>query len=160
MKKIVAFVALLFLLVACVPKEPVQPVVEQPPVESAVQEPPVVPADQAPPVVKPAVQTIVQPSKNIEQIDIMPSVSSSVANVDIVDFSFQPAEVKVKVGDTVVWTQRDNVKHNVEIVSGPETFKSELLELGKTFSYTFTKPGAYEYKCTPHPKMRGKVIVE
>ncbi len=132
MKKIFAFIALLFLLVACKPE----------------------PA----PVVQPLVQTIVQPSETIDKIEIKSGVQA--ANVDIKDFSFQPAELKVKVGDTVVWTQHDSVKHNVEIISGPETFKSELLDAGQTFSYTFTKPGEYSYKCTPHPKMRGKVIVE
>ena len=141
MKKIVAFVVLLFLLVACAPKEPVQPVIEQPPVDQ-------------PPVV------ISQPSEKIEQIEIKPSVNMGAVNVDIKDFSFQPAEVKVKVGDTVVWKQVDTVAHTVTVVDGPESFDSGLLEHGQTFSYTFTKPGEYSYKCTPHPKMRGKVIVE
>jgi amicyanin len=140
MRKVLVLIALLMFLVACrsqQPSQPIQPVVQAGPV-----------------------QVISQPSEKIEQIEIKPSVNTGTVNVDIRDFSFQPAEVKVKVGDTVVWTQRDKVQHNVEIVSGPESFKSELLELGKTFSYTFTKPGEYSYKCTPHPKMRGKIIVE
>lgn len=132
MKKIFAFMALLFLLVACKPE----------------------PA----PVVQPPVQTIVQPSETIEKIEIKPG--SQIFNVDIKDFSYQPAVVKVRVGDTVVWTQVDKISHTVTIVSGPESFDSGLLKEGQAFSYTFTKPGEYGYKCTPHPNMRGKVIVE
>ncbi|HVC65465.1 MAG TPA: plastocyanin/azurin family copper-binding protein, partial [Candidatus Dormibacteraeota bacterium] len=29
----------------------------------------------------------------------------------------------------------------------------------ETYSYTFTKPGTYEYFCTLHPLMTGKVVV-
>jgi len=140
MRKVFVLIALLVFLVACRPQQPSQPIQ---------------PVVQAEPV-----QVISQPSEKIEQIEIKPSVNTGAVNVIIKDFSFQPAELKVKVGDTVVWTQHDSVKHNVEIISGPESFKSELLEVNQTFSYTFTKPGEYSYKCTPHPKMRGKVIVE
>ena len=31
---------------------------------------------------------------------------------------------------------------------------------GDKFSYTFTKPGTYDYWCTIHPEMLGKVIVK
>lgn len=152
MRRFLALMVFLVFLAACrpqVPQEPVQPVV--------------VP-EQQPPVV------ISEPSEKIERIEITPVDSApkmddpvqspQTVNVDIRDFSFQPAEVKVKVGDTVVWTQHDSVQHNVEIVSGPETFKAPLLNAGETFSHTFTIPGEYGYKCTPHPRMRGKVIVE
>jgi amicyanin len=150
MRKVLLFIAFLMFLAACRPQDPsvpVQPVVMPP---QQVVEPPIV---------------ISQPSESIEKIEISPSVDADpvqgqIVNVDIQDFSFQPNMMKIKVGDTVVWTQHDRVKHNVEIVSGPETFKAPLLNAGETFSHTFTIPGEYGYKCTPHPRMRGKVIVE
>lgn len=90
-----------------------------------------------------------------------PVVESSglTTNVQIRDFHFQPQNVNVKVGDTVVWTQQDSVQHTVTIVSGPESFDSGLLSQGQTFRYTFTKPGTYAYKCTPHPGMTGQIFV-
>ncbi len=144
MRKIFAVVLLLVLLVACRPQAPMQPVV-QPPVTQPVVQPISEPVKQ--PVSKPAEQTA-------------PSGQPQTVKVDIVGFKYVPASVKIKVGDTVTWTQVDSVQHTVTIVSGPESFDSGLLKAGQTFSYTFTKPGTYSYKCTPHPNMRGEVIVE
>ncbi len=157
MKKTALLVLLLF-LVSCAPREPVQPVVQQvvvPPVELVVQQ------TVVPPVVQKDSEVVVNPSDTIEKIEIKAeSGDPKTVNVDIVGFRYEPAQVKVKVGDTVVWTQVDEIKHTVTIVSGPETFDSGLLKAGQTFSHTFTIPGEYSYKCTPHPNMRGKVIVE
>ena len=47
--------------------------------------------------------------------------------------------------------------HNVTAVDG--SFDSGLLATGETFSYTFDKPGEFEYYCTPHPWMRARVMV-
>lgn len=124
---------LLIFLVACAQPQ----VVEQmppPPVQEPVQEP---------------------------VVEVQPVVSApSTVAVEIKDFKFQPATVNIKVGDTVVWTQNDNTQHTVTIVSGPESFDSGLLSKSQTFSHTFTKSGTYSYKCTPHPGMKGGIVVE
>ncbi len=134
MKKLFALVALL-ILVACAPQR--EPVVQPGPAE-------------------PAVETVE------EQVAPAESEMSGAQTVQAVieNFAYSPAEIKIKVGDTVVWTQKDSVIHTVTTLAGPEAFDSGDLRQGETFSYTFTKPGTYEYKCTPHPRMRGKVIVE
>ncbi len=133
MKKILVIIALLALLVACKPEQPVQPVVQ--PIEHEVNPP-------------------------VETTASEPSSGPQTVKVDIAGFKYVPASVKIKVGDTVTWTQVDTVKHTVTIVTGPENFDSGLLTSGQTYSHTFTKPGTYSYKCTPHPNMRGEVIVE
>ncbi len=84
----------------------------------------------------------------------------STTNVQIRDFHFQPQNINIKVGDTVVWTQQDSAPHTVTVVSGPESFDSGTLIQGQTFSYTFTKPGTYSYKCALHPSMIGQIFVE
>ena len=38
-------------------------------------------------------------------------------------------------------------------------FRSPGLDTDETYAYTFTRPGTYEYYCTLHPLMTGKVIV-
>ena len=90
-----------------------------------------------------------------------PAVQNSAnTNAIIEGFKFQPATMQANVGETMTWTQKDNAAHTVTITSGPESFDSGNLGKGQMFSYTFTKPGTYEYKCNIHPRMKGTVIVE
>ena len=83
---------------------------------------------------------------------------SSTAEVKIDNFSFGPAAIKVSVGTTVTWINRDDIPHTV--VSTEKVFKSKVLDTDEKFSYTFTKPGEYPYFCSIHPKMTGKVVVQ
>jgi amicyanin len=78
--------------------------------------------------------------------------------VKIDNFSFGPAELKVAVGTTVTWTNRDDIPHTA--VSTDKVFKSKVLDTDEKFSFTFSKPGTYEYFCSIHPKMTGKVVVQ
>ena len=79
-------------------------------------------------------------------------------DVKIDNFSFSPATITVPVGTTVRWTNRDDIPHTV--VSDKEVFKSKTLDTDDQFSYTFSKPGTYDYFCSIHPKMTGKVVVQ
>ena len=45
------------------------------------------------------------------------------------------------------------------VVSEDKTFKSNVLDTDEQFSYTFTKPGTYNYFCSIHPKMTAQVVV-
>ena len=83
---------------------------------------------------------------------------SVAADVKIDNFSFGPQELKVPVGTTVIWTNRDDIPHTV--VSTDGAFKSKVLDTDEKFSFTFTKPGTYPYFCSIHPKMTGRVIVQ
>jgi len=83
---------------------------------------------------------------------------ASSAEVKIDNFSFGPATLTVAVGTTVTWTNRDDIPHTV--VSDDKVFKSKVLDTDEKFSFTFTKPGAYPYFCSVHPKMTGKVVVQ
>jgi len=78
--------------------------------------------------------------------------------VKIDNFSFGPAELKVPVGTTVTWTNRDDIPHTA--VSNDKVFKSKVLDTDEKFSFTFSKPGTYEYFCSIHPKMTGKIVVQ
>lgn len=42
------------------------------------------------------------------------------------------------------------------VVSDDKVFKSKALDTDDKFSYTFTKPGTYNYFCSVHPKMMAK----
>jgi plastocyanin len=79
------------------------------------------------------------------------------ASVKIDNFSFGPADVNVPVGTTVTWTNNDDVPHVV--ASDDKLFKSKPLDTDDRFSFTFTKPGTYDYYCSIHPKMTAKIVV-
>jgi plastocyanin len=80
------------------------------------------------------------------------------AEVKIDNFSFGSTSLTVAAGTTVTWTNNDDVPHTV--VSDDKAFKSKALDTGDKFSYTFTKPGTYNYFCSVHPKMTARVVVQ
>ena len=84
--------------------------------------------------------------------------SASEAAVKIDNFSFSPVTITIPAGTTVRWTNRDDIPHTV--VSDDKTFKSKPLDTDEQFTYTFTKPGTYNYFCSIHPKMTAKVVVQ
>jgi plastocyanin len=77
--------------------------------------------------------------------------------VTIDNFTFSPAELKLKVGDTVTWTNHDDIPHTV--VSAGK-FRSKAMDTDNTFSFTFTSAGDYKYFCSLHPHMTGMIKVE
>ena len=85
------------------------------------------------------------------------SASAEEFKVTIDNFTFTPAELKVKVGDTVTWTNHDDIPHTV--VSAGK-FRSKATDTDGTFSFTFTSAGDYKYFCSLHPHMTGMIKVE
>ena len=77
--------------------------------------------------------------------------------VTIDNFTFTPPELTVKVGDTVTWTNRDDIPHTV--VSAGK-FRSKALDTDNSYSFTFTEAGDYKYFCGLHPHMTGMIKVE
>lgn len=85
------------------------------------------------------------------------SITTSQINISIKDFLFNPWEVTIKVWSTITWTNEDSMHHTV---TADGKFDSWELNKGETFSYTFNDVGTYDYICTYHPSMKGKIIVE
>ena len=77
---------------------------------------------------------------------------------------YDPQEITVSVGTTVVWSNDDTAAHTVTSgnpSSGPSgTFDSDILAAGKTFEHKFDSAGTTEYFCQVHPWMTGKVTVQ
>ena len=76
--------------------------------------------------------------------------------VTIHEFKFNPSEITIQKGETITWVNEDSVTHTVT----GTVINSGLLEKGKSFKQTFNETGAFDYGCTPHPYMKGKVIVK
>jgi len=85
------------------------------------------------------------------------SAQAEELKVTIDNFTFTPAELKVKVGDTVTWTNHDDIPHTV--VSAGK-YRSKTMDTDGTFSFTFTSAGDYKYFCSLHPHMTGMIKVE
>jgi len=77
--------------------------------------------------------------------------------VTIENFKFDPATLTVPAGSTVTWTNKDEEPHTVAAKDG--SFHSSSLDTKGTYSFTFTKPGSYDYICSIHPFMTGTVVV-
>ncbi|MFB6196487.1 MAG: plastocyanin/azurin family copper-binding protein [Haloplanus sp.] len=93
---------------------------------------------------------------------------------DAGSFYFDPVGLHVEPGDTVEWINEsgkhsttayttDNPRYDGgrRIPEGADTWDSGVLEeSGATFSYTFEKPGTYDYYCIPHRSlgMVGRIV--
>ena len=90
--------------------------------------------------------------------------SSKGTTVTIKVFNFQPDPLEISAGDTVTWSNGDEILHTV--TSGTRekpdgTFDGQLPEKGATFDFTFDEAGTYEYFCSRHPGegMTASVVV-
>lgn len=98
------------------------------------------------------------------QASIVPGAST------LTDTAVSPNPIQAKVGQTVVWTNDDSAFHTVTsgkigAADAGKMFDSglqgptALTAKGKTFEHTFDTAGDFDYHCTLHPAMTGKVIV-
>ncbi len=79
--------------------------------------------------------------------------------IEIKGFRFTPQTLTVKSGAKVTWINRDDDAHVV--TSSDKKFeKSPPLDTDQKFTITAGAPGTYNYFCSVHPKMTGKIIVE
>ena len=73
------------------------------------------------------------------------------------DFLFRPARLEIAAGTTIVWTNTGQVIHTVTAEDG--SFESGPIEPGAQRSITFSRRGTFAFHCTPHPFMRGEIVV-
>lgn len=79
---------------------------------------------------------------------------------DLTNWHFDPAEVTVPAGSTVVWINTGKEEHTV--TSDPdsrEKFDSGYKKRGASWQRVFSRPGRFGYYCAPHPWMKGTVVV-
>lgn len=71
--------------------------------------------------------------------------------------SFSPSTLIVHRGDRIMWINKDPFPHTV--TSTGRKFDSHLIAPGASWSYVARKPGEYDYVCTLHVTMKGKIVV-
>jgi plastocyanin len=74
------------------------------------------------------------------------------------DILFVPEKISARVGQTVVWTNEDDVAHTVTAKKGAD-FASKAITKGKTYKAKLTKTGTIDYVCTIHPSQTGTITV-
>lgn len=77
--------------------------------------------------------------------------------VSIANFAFVPQEITIAPGSAVTWSNDDGSPHAVTFADSPDGAK--LLLPGENFTRTFDRPGSYEYFCSFHTFMTGRVVV-
>lgn len=119
-------------------------------------------------------------SANAESAAMAPSSTTSAASVptglviNLSSLMFNPSTTTAKVGETVTWRNDEPIGHTVtsgryvgiDKTTGLRSsqrpdgmFNAKLGGKGKTFSFTFTKPGTYTYYCDIHQGMNATITV-
>lgn len=87
-----------------------------------------------------------------------PARAEDTVEVGIDNFVYNPQQITVKVGTTVLWINHDDIPHTVTSKTG--VFKSKALDTDDKFSFTFKTAGTFPYFCALHPHMTGTIVVE
>ena len=77
--------------------------------------------------------------------------------VTIVNMAFQPANLTIAAGDTVVFANEDNAPHTATDDAG--AFDTGRLAKGSSASLTFPSSGTFAYHCAFHRRMTGTITV-
>lgn len=90
------------------------------------------------------------------------SQSAGPGAVTIQGFMYKPSPTTVKVGESVTWTNTDQILHTA--TAGAPDAKTDVFDVemdgpGKSGSHTFEEAGSYPYFCSRHNSMTGEVIV-
>ena len=82
---------------------------------------------------------------------------ATVVRADIRDLKYLPARLEITAGTIVEWTNNDPLVHTV--TADDRSWDSGPIEPGKTFRRRFATAGTFAFHCTPHPFMKGVVVV-
>jgi len=92
-----------------------------------------------------------------------PAASAAPVVVRAKDFAYKPLELTVAAGTTVTFVNDDDPAHTVTAAAMGDgkkpLFDSGNLDKGQKWTFTFKKPGTYQYFCTYHTFMKAKIVV-
>ena len=74
---------------------------------------------------------------------------------------FDKTSTTLAKGDRIIFTNADDVIHNIHVFGGGDDLKDlGLQKPGATLSYAFDKAGPYTVRCNIHPSMKMAVTVK
>jgi plastocyanin len=75
--------------------------------------------------------------------------------------TFDVDSATLKTGETITFTNKDEVTHNIQIVNADGDVDDKGLQKpGQDIKETFAKAGTYKIRCAIHPKMKMVVSVQ
>lgn len=91
----------------------------------------------------------------------VPSMAFADATVTQSHTTFDVDSASVKVGESVIFTNKDDVTHNIQVVNADGDVDDKGLQKpGQDIKETFAKAGDYKIRCAIHPKMKMSVSVK
>jgi len=97
------------------------------------------------------------------QGDVIMSTKVSRPGCEKNDNCYTPSLFVIGKGNYVTWVNEDSAFHSVTsgFYDAPTNlFDSGHLDPFESYTVTFDETGTYDYFCTLHPWMKGKIIVE
>jgi len=85
------------------------------------------------------------------------ALGATTKQVNISSGGFSPKTVSITADDSIRWKNNDTKNH--QIISTRGTFASPLIGPGKTYTFTFTEAGTYDYRDALYPSRTGTVRV-
>lgn len=76
---------------------------------------------------------------------------------DINSWGFTPPEITISAGQSVTWKNSGSIPHTATATGGQ--FDTGNVAPGESKTVTLSSVGSFAYQCTPHPWMKGTVIV-
>lgn len=95
-------------------------------------------------------------NKNKSEV-VTKKTSYAVDTVTIKLMQFNPSILNVKIGDTVLWINKDLVSHDVTS-DKPNSFYSDTLHVGQSWKIAVKDSAGYH--CSIHPTMLGKLVLK
>jgi plastocyanin len=86
--------------------------------------------------------------------------ASVAATVTISAMKFRGDTIEIAAGQAVRWNNADPLAHTIAFDPATGESSSELILPNGGYVHRFAKPGIYAYSCTPHPFMKGVVVVK
>lgn len=80
---------------------------------------------------------------------------NGVVHVAIENLAFVPQEIKVKIGESIEWTNKDRIAHTATVRGGWEV----MIPPGATAAKVIETGDDVEYYCRFHPNMTGRIVV-
>lgn len=99
------------------------------------------------------------PAATTAQATTPAASSGDVVKVDMKNIKFVPANITVKVGQKIEWTNTDTPPHTVTSTTDSAKFDSGTMQPGAKFDYTPTKAGKIDYVCVIHSGQTGTITV-
>jgi plastocyanin len=80
--------------------------------------------------------------------------------VTIVDNGYMSAQMTIPLGTRVTWTNTGGDGHDVTGNGPGGAWRSGTLAPSDSYSRPFMLAGTFDYWCSAHPEMRGRIVVQ